>query len=409
MFDIDKWQEIFNTIEKNKLRTFLTGFSVAWGIFMLIILQGSGIGLQKGVENQFSSSATNAIWIWNGQTSKPYKGNKPGRLITMKNDDYDFLKTHVNGLDQISGRYHVWSNVLAYKKQSGSYAIRGVHPDYQEVEKLTLLNGRFLNENDQRYKRKNVLISKLVGDALFKTEDPLGEYIKINGIPFKVIGVFVDDDGRDDNMQLVYISIATAQTVFGGERNIHGMVVTVGDANEKEAKKIEDDIKTKMANLHRYDPEDENAMFFWNSVEEFTKFQKLFASIRLFIWVIGIGTIIAGVVGVSNIMMIVVKDRTKEIGIRKALGATPGSIISLILQEAVLITAFAGYFGLVVGVGLLELVSDYIQTPFFREPEVDVSIALGATLLLIIAGALAGFIPARRAAAIKPIEALRDE
>ncbi|HOI33262.1 MAG TPA: ABC transporter permease, partial [Bacteroidales bacterium] len=268
MFDIDKWQEIFNTIEKNKLRTFLTGFSVAWGIFMLIILQGSGIGLQKGVENQFRSSATNAIWIWNGQTSKPYKGNKPGRNIRMKNEDYDYLNAHVDGLDQISGRFHVWSNVLAYKKQSGSYTIRGVHPDYQKVEKLSLLSGRFLNENDQRFKQKNVLISKLVSDALFKAEDPLGKYIRINGIPFKVVGVFVDDDGRDDNMQLVYISIATAQTVFGGERDIHGMVVTVGDANEKEAKKIEDDIKAKMANLHRYDPEDENAMFFWNSVEE---------------------------------------------------------------------------------------------------------------------------------------------
>ncbi len=410
MFDIDKWQEIFNTIEKNKLRTFLTGFSVAWGIFMLIILQGSGIGLQKGVENEFRSSATNAIWIWNGQTSKPYKGTKPGRQISMTNDDYSFLNTHVNGLDNISGRYNIWgSNTLTFKNQSGSFNIRGVHPDYQEVEKLTLMKGRFLNANDQNQTRKSVLISKLVEEALFKHEDPIGKYVGINGIPFKVVGVFDDDDGRDDNMQLVYVSIATAQAVFGGQRNIHGMVVTVGDANEAEAIAIEDELKAKMAARHKYDPTDERAMFFWNSVEEFARFQKLFASIRMFIWVIGIGTIIAGVVGVSNIMMIVVKDRTKEIGVRKALGATPRSIISLILQEAVLITAFAGYIGLVLGVGLLELISDQIQTPFFREPEVDITIAIGATILLIIAGALAGFFPARRAASIKPIEALRDE
>jgi len=271
------------------------------------------------------------------------------------------------------------------------------------------MKGRFLNANDQTYKRKSVLISKLVEEALFKQDDPLGKYISINGIPFKVVGVFDDDDGRDDNMQLVYVSLSTAQTVFGGQRYIHGMVVTVGGANEQEAAAIEDDLKAKMAARHKYDPTDERAMFFWNSVEEFTRFQKLFASIRMFIWVIGVGTIIAGVVGVSNIMMIVVKDRTKEIGIRKALGATPRSIVSLILQEAVLITAFAGYIGLVLGVGLLELISDQIQTEFFREPEVDISIAIGATVLLIIAGALAGFFPARRAASIKPIEALRDE
>ncbi|HQO50143.1 MAG TPA: FtsX-like permease family protein, partial [Bacteroidales bacterium] len=192
-------------------------------------------------------------------------------------------------------------------------------------------------------------------------------------------------------------------------RNVQGIVVTVGDASPEEAGLIEDEIKSKLAARHHFDVTDERAMFFWNSVEEFQKFKKLFASISMFIWVIGIGTIIAGVVGVSNIMMIVVKDRTKEIGIRKALGATPGSIIGLIMQEAILITGFAGYIGLVLGVGLLELISKSIDTPFFKQPEVNIQIAVGATLLLVVAGALAGFIPARRAASIKPIEALRDE
>ena len=411
MFDIDKWQEIFNTIEKNKLRTFLTGFSVAWGIFMLIILQGSGIGLQKGVENQFRSSATNAIWIWNGQTSKPFAGMKPGRNIQMTNDDYDYLSTRMNGIDHISSRFQLWSgNTISYNQQYGSFSIRGVHPDYGIVEQLSMVQGRFINEYDQKESRKSVVISTKVQEALFiHGEEPIDQYVKVNGIPFKVVGVFTDDDGRDDNMQVVYVSLAAAQRVFGAGRDVQSIVVTVGDANADEAKEIEDNIKSKMASMHRYDPTDERAMFFWNSVEEFQRFKKLFASISLFIWVIGVGTIIAGVVGVSNIMMIVVKDRTKEIGIRKAIGATPGSIISLVLQEAILITGFAGYIGLVLGVGLLELISKQIDTPFFKQPEVNIQVAIGATVLLVVAGALAGFFPARRAAAIKPIEALRDE
>ncbi len=411
MFDLDKWQEIFSTIEKNKLRTFLTGFSVAWGIFMLIILQGSGIGLQNGVSNEFRSSATNAIWMWNGQTSKAHAGMKPGRNIQMTNEDYEYIAQTVKGVELISSRYQIWSgNTVSYKNEYGSFSIRGIHPDYATVEKLTVTEGRFINEKDQEETRKSVIISTKVKEALFKNgESALDKYVQVNGIPFKVVGVFDDDDGRDDNMQLVYVPIGTAQKVFGAGREVQGIVVTVGDASPEEAGLIEDEIKSKLAARHHFDVTDERAMFFWNSVEEFQKFKKLFASVSMFIWVIGIGTIIAGVVGVSNIMMIVVKDRTKEIGIRKALGATPGSIIGLIMQEAILITGFAGYIGLVLGVGLLELISKSIDTPFFKQPEVNIQIAVGATLLLVVAGALAGFIPARRAASIKPIEALRDE
>lgn len=411
MFDLDKWQEIFSTIEKNKLRTFLTGFSVAWGIFMLIILQGSGIGLQNGISNEFRSSATNAIWMWNGQTSKPHAGMQPGRSIQMTNEDYEYLSKTVSGVELISARYQIWSgNTVSYKNEFGSYSIRGIHPDYGIVEKLTVVEGRFINDMDQTEVRKSVVISTKVKEALFKNDEAaLGKYIHVNGIPFQVVGVFNDDDGRDDNMQLVYVALSAAQRVFGAGRNVQGIVVTVGDANEEQAKMIESDIKSKLAARHHFDTTDERAMFFWNSIEDFQKFKKLFASISMFIWVIGIGTIIAGVVGVSNIMMIVVKDRTKEIGIRKALGATPGSIVSLVMQEAILITGFAGYIGLVLGVGLLELISKNIDTPFFKQPEVNIQIAVGATILLIVAGALAGLIPARRAASIRPIEALRDE
>lgn len=410
MFDTDKWNEILSTIRKNKLRTFLTGFSVAWGIFMLIILLGSGNGLENGVKKEFASSATNTIWIWNGQTSLPYKGMKPGRNIQMRNQDYDEVKRTVKGIELGSPRFNMWgSNLLSYKKQYGTFNIRTVYPDYQFIEKIEIKQGRFVNNTDLQQFRKVTSISTQVEEALFKGEAPLGKYIKVNGIPFKVVGTFADNDERDDNMRMIYIPMTTAQRVFSGENRIHTISITVGDATAEESKQIENNVKSKLASIHKFDVNDPRAIGTWNSVEEFTRFQKLFAGIRLFIWIIGFGTIIAGIVGVSNIMMIVVKDRTKEIGIRKAMGATPWSIISLVLQEAILITSFAGYIGLVLGVVILETVGSKIESNFFSQPQVDLKIAIYALILLVFSGAVAGFIPARKAAAIKPIEALRDE
>ncbi|MBL7905943.1 MAG: ABC transporter permease [Bacteroidales bacterium] len=411
MFDTDKWQEIFSTIKKNKLRTFLTGFSVAWGIFMLMILLGSGNGLQNGVKREFESSATNTIWVWSGQTSLPYKGMKPGRNVQLVNEDYDAVKSSVRGIDLSSSRYNIWgTNTLSYKKESGSFNVRNVYPDYAEIEKLKIIKGRFINDIDISDFRKVTSVSTLVEEALFKGEDPMGKYINVNGVPFKVVGTFSDDDNNgDDNMRLIYLPISTAQRVFSGDNRINTIALTVGDASVEESKEIEKEVRNKLAVLHKFDPADPRAIFTWNSLEELQKFIRLFASIKLFIWIIGFGTIIAGIVGVSNIMMIVVKDRTKEIGVRKAMGATPWSIVSLILQEAVLITSFAGYIGLVLGVVVLETVGSKIESQFFTKPSVDLSIALYALLLLVFSGALAGFIPARRAAAIKPIEALRDE
>lgn len=410
MFDTDKWQEIFSTMKKNKLRTFLTGFSVAWGIFMLMILLGSGNGLQNGVNKEFESSATNTIWVWSGQTSLPYKGMKPGRNVQLVNEDYDEIKSKVQGIDKSSSRYNMWgSNTLSYKKQYGTFNVRNVYPDYAHIEKIKIVKGRFVNDPDIEQYRKVTIISTQVEEALFKGEDPMGKYINVNGVPFKVAGVFTDDDNRDDNMQTIYLPITTAQRVFSGDNRINTIAITVGDASVEESKQIEQEVKSKLAAIHKFDPADPRAIFTWNSLEEFQRFTRLFRSIEIFIWVIGFFTIIAGIVGVSNIMMIVVKDRTKEIGIRKAMGATPWSIISLILQESLIITSFAGYVGLVLGVVVLESIGSKIESQFFSQPSVDLRVALYALLLLVLSGALAGFIPARRAAAIKPIEALRDE
>lgn len=409
MFDLDKWQEIYSTISKNKLRTFLTGFSVAWGIFMLIILLGSGYGLENGVQKEFEGDAENTLWVSQGVTSMAYKGYKPGRFIRFTNDDYENVKD-VEDVEYISSRFRIReTNTLSYKNEYGSFDVLCTHPDYRVVENLEIIKGRFINDIDIKEKRKLTAIGKLVDEALFKGEDPINKYIKVGSVPFKVVGVF-DDPGGDRDLSRIYIPVSTAQMVFNRANRINNISMTVGDASVDRSVEMVEEIRNNMAQIHHFSPDDQRAVHIWNNVENYEKFMRLFANIRLFIWVIGIGTIIAGIVGVSNIMMIVVKERTKEIGIRKAMGATPGSVISLILQESILITAFAGYIGLVLGVGLLELASKYIQgADYFANPEVNINVALGATLILIIAGAIAGFVPARKAATVKPVIALRDE
>ena len=409
MFDLDKWQEIFETISKNKLRTFLTGFSVAWGIFMLIVLLGSGYGLENGVKQEFEGDAVNYLSINGGVTSKAYKGMKPGRFIQFKNEDHDIL-SKLSFVDKSSSRSRLFQiSTISYKNEYGTFDVFAISPDYQYVESIEMIEGRFLNENDQEETRKVVALGRLVYEALFKGENAVGEYVNIGGIAFKVIGVF-NDPGSDRDLLRVYLPTNTGQRVFGMGDRINSVQLMLGDASVEESQKTAAEIKEAMSLKYKFDPQDTRALFIFNSIENYKQFMTLFASIRLFIWFIGIGTIIAGIVGVSNIMMIVVKERTKEIGIRKALGATPWSIISLILQESILITAFAGYVGLVLGVGLLQLVADNLQgASYFSNPEIDINIALGATLILVISGALAGFVPAKKAASVKPVIALRDE
>lgn len=410
MFDLDKWQEIFNTIRSNKLRTALTGFSVAWGIFMLVVLLGSGYGLENGVKREFMGDAVNYISINSGVTSLPYKGMKPGRRIQFTNEDRDVLH-QLDRVELSSTRTYVFleNNMLSYKNEYGAFDIFAILPDYKYVESLEMINGRFLNKNDVDDFRKVVAIGRLVYEALFKNEDAVDKYIKIGGVPFKVIGVF-NDPGQDRDLQRVYIPISTAQRVFNMGLNIRTVCLNLETTSKEESLEVVDELTTELANRHKFDPEDNRAIFIFNSIENFKQFMDLFAGIRFFIWIIGVGTIIAGIVGVSNIMMIVVKERTKEIGIRKAMGATPWSIISLVLQESVLITAFAGYIGLVAGVGLLELVGSLLPAhDYFANPEINLNIAISATVLLVIAGAIAGYVPAKKAASVKPVVALKDE
>jgi putative ABC transport system permease protein len=408
-FVIDLFQEIFSTIRNNKLRTLLTGFSVSWGIFMLILMLGSGTGIENGVTSEFENSATDSIWVHQGQTGIAHKGFKPGRRIRLTNDDFDETKNALEGVQHISARYYKWgNNSIAYKQNQGIFNILGCHPDNQLVEKTRIVAGRMINQLDIEKSRKVATIGTLVKDQLFKQASAVGKSIDINGVPFKVIGVHYDE-GSESVSRRLFLPITTVQKVFLGSDRIHGFVFTTGNASVDKSRSMERWVRETMAMRHNFNPRDEKALRIRSSMERYQKFVNLFGGIRIFTWVIGIGTIFAGIVGVSNIMLIAVRERTREIGIRKALGATPASIISLVMAESVLITAFSGYLGLVAGVAVLEALVVYLpEFDLFQHPEVNFKVAIGAIALLAGAGLIAGFVPARKAAAIMPVEALKD-
>jgi putative ABC transport system permease protein len=409
MFSRDSWEEIFATIRKNKLRTFLTSFSVAWGIFMFIILLGSGTGIRNGVIDEFKDDANNSIWLFSGRTSMPHKGLKPGRSIQFTNDEYDRTKK-MDEVDHISSRYGVWGATVNQGKEYGNYSIRSTHPGHQYLENTIITKGRFLNELDLEDRKKVIVISELIQKDLFpETNDAMGKYLNVNGIPFKVVGIYIDE-GSESEMRILYIPITTGQTVFNGSNKIDQYMFTVGDATLEESKAIAEEVRQDLARVHNFNPEDQRAVFVRNLMENMKTYTDLLDNIRIFIWVIGIGTILAGIVGVSNIMLIVVKERTKEIGIKKAIGATPANIIGQIILEAIFITSIAGYVGLVCGVFVLQLMAENIKgVDFFQNPEVDFGVAITSTLILILAGVFAGLFPATRAASINPVIALREE
>ncbi|MBU2927035.1 ABC transporter permease [Winogradskyella psychrotolerans] len=414
MFDLERWQEIFETLSKNKLRTFLTGLSVASGIFILVILLGFSEGIANGVKSQFEQDAANKISVWTGVTTKGYKGLNPGRYIQLKNSSFDAVE---NGYDDYleyrTKDYMIWGGTVNYNNETGNYRVRGTMPDNQFIENADMGSGRFISQSDINESKKVAVIGNKIKTDLFKGEDPINENIQVFGMNFKVVGVFYDPGGDREEGQ-VYIPLTTAQKVFNAGENIRNMAFTVKMADDfDEAVAVSNAIalgvEQKIKEIHTVAPDDVSAVRVHNTLEQAQKFYSLIATIRAVFWFVGIGTIIAGIVGVGNIMLIIVKERTKEIGIRKALGALPMSIVGMILQESVFVTMFSGLFGLIFGLGLLELVGPLIESDFIKYPQVDFNIALSTVFLLVFAGALAGFVPAYRAAMIKPIDALRDE
>ena len=414
MFDLDRWDEIFETIRKNKLRTFLTGLSVASGIFILVILLGIGEGMRNGIAREFEQDAANLMLVYPGMTSKEYKGLNPGRRIQFKNEDYDqILRLYGNKLDKSAALYQQWGQVLTYGKESGSYQVYGSFPSYQVLENNTLTTGRFINIPDLDNSEKNMVIGQRIKLDLFKDEDPIGKYVQVSGVNFKIVGVYTDPGGEREESRAI-IPITTAQKAFGGGNDIARMYLTLKpeddfDKSVAASTQFTAELDQFLKERHTVAPDDNSAIYVNNSLENAKRFFTLMDMIKLFFWGVGVCTIIAGVVGVSNIMLIIVKERTREIGVRKALGAQPLSIIGMVLHESIFVTAIAGFLGLIFSLALLEFVGPMIETQYIYNPTVNFTVAINTVFILVIAGALAGFFPAWRAARIKPIVALRDE
>jgi len=416
IFDPDNWAEIFSVISKNKLRTFLTGFSVSWGIFMFCILLASGNGLKNGVTSNFSGQTMNSIEIWTRSTSKPYKGFPDKRIIKLDQNDLDLIKNQVPEMEYITGIIYN-DTIVSYNTYNTNCQFMGVSPDYSKINGLKIKgnSGRFISEADMRETRKVAVINTRFQKVLFQDADPIGKQFLAGAIGYTVIGVF-ESESDERNDAAAYIPFTTAQLLYNHGWGIGNIAFTAKGLNTLEKNdEFQKRLRGKFADLHVFDPEDERAIGMWAAVEAFLRTMGIFNGISIFIWIIGSGTLIAGVISISNIMLITVRERTREFGIRKALGAKPSSILGSILMESAFITSVFGYFGMFLGVGLGELVNSVLENAtesqmshVFKNPTVDVGVAVGAMCILIVSGIIAGYYPAMKAVKISAVEAMRE-
>lgn len=409
MFDIDLWREIFQSINKNRTRSLLSGFTVAFAISLFVILFGIVNGLVNTFADAFVDDANNAIYINSGTTTKANKGLQAGRRIQFTNDEYDYIKEDFgDDVQYITSR--LYRNVTAtFRNEKNNYSVRAVHPDHQYLEKTMMKEGRYINQIDLDNETKVVVIGRLVEEDLFLKTTALGKYISLNGIQYKVVGIFTDDGG-DDEERLIYMPISTAQRIYGNNDYVDQINLTYNpEMDFDEAISFGRLITEKMKERFDVADNDQRAIRVRNMAEGTKAVGQMTFALGIMVLVIGFGTLIAGIVGISNIMIFIVKDRTKELGVRKALGASPRSIISIILLESILITAIAGYVGLLLGVGVLKLAEPMLAEYFIKDPSVSSTLVIGATITLIIAGGIAGYLPAKKASRIKPIVALRDD
>jgi putative ABC transport system permease protein len=414
-FDADRWQEIWMTITSNKSRSFLTAFGVFWGILMLVLMVGAGKALETGIMSQMEGFATNSVFFMAERTTEPYKGFRKGRVWNMTNSDLPIIRQRVEELQYISpvlfGGGSGDENVVRGEK-SGSYLVKGCYPEYDLIEKSKMLYGRYVNDIDIAEKRKVCIIGERVYEVLFHGEDPVGKAIRVNGIYFQVIGVARSTSGASiggDTSETVVLPFTTMQQAFNQGNIIHFLAATAKPGVA--VKIVQDKITVILKQQHQISPDDKSAVFSMNIEEQFKMFNYLGIGIAALIWIVGLGTLLAGAIGVSNIMLVTVRERTKEIGIRRALGATPNNIIGQILSESIVLTVLAGIGGIMLGVGLLSAVGVALSQgdQFFKDPQISFSMAVGSLVILIIIGILAGLFPAQRAMMIKPVEAIAEE
>ena len=410
MFSRDRWVEIFDSIKKNKLRTFLSGFTVALGILIFVVLFGFGNGLDNTFDKFFTDDALNTMWVNAGRTTKPYMGYKANRRIEFDNKDLeDITNRFAFYIDGITPRITESGNI-GYKLKSNNYSVRGVGPFHQKNEMTIMMQGRYINGLDVENKERNVVIGRLVKQDLFGDEDALGKFVSGGGRSWKVIGVF-QDDGEDSEERIVYVPYTTLQLIQKNTDKLQQIIISykpeIGYAG---AVAFENQLKKYLKQKKFIDPTDPRGVFIRSVASDLSRNDQFKTGLSSIILFVGIGTLLAGIIGISNIMVFVVKERTKELGIRKAIGATPSSIIGMILQEAIFITSISGYIGLIAGIGILKLVGNTLEEDYYiLDPYVDLNTAILATFLLIGFGAFAGYLPAKRAAKIKHIEALTDK
>ena len=409
MFDIDRWQEIFSSIRSNVLRTVLSGFTVALGLYIFIVLFGIGKGLQNAFQEGFTRDAQNLISIFTGKTTIAYEGLQADRQVTLNNSDYNaIVDAHPEKVQYSTPRYSTNLNVK-YGKESGFYQISGANDEEVKIENRQLLNGRFISPKDIDEKQNVAVIGRMVQRDLIKNGDPVGKELEINGSVFKVIGVF-SDDGGDWDERMISIPISTLQQMKKGSDSVSTVYIAYDEKlNPEQAIAYSDQLKKELKARKKVSPDDENAVVVRNRAEGLKdSFQFLFV-ITMIVGFIGLGTLLAGIIGISNIMVYIVKERTQEIGVRKAIGAKPRSIVTLIIQESIVITVISGLIGVALGVLTLKLIGNSLEEYFIKDPSVGWLLITVAFISLVMSGLLAGFVPAYRASKIKPIEALRAE
>ncbi|MBL7963498.1 MAG: ABC transporter permease [Flavobacteriales bacterium] len=416
MFDRDRWNEIWVTLSRNKLRSFLTAFGVGWGIFMLIVMLGAGNGLSNGVNQAFAGWASNSCYVWAQTTSLPYQGFPRGRWFSFDNEDIALIRHKVKGVDALAPRLQLggWrgGNNVEYRGKTGPFSVNGDVPDVLRIQGTEVVKGRFLNERDLHENRKVAVIGTRLVEVLYeKDEEPLGTWIKIQGVYFQVVGVHRPKASANmggDQSAVVHVPFTTFQRAFNALNRVHWFAITAHEGTP--ASQVQADVKRVLAVKHRVHPDDDLAFGSFNVEEMFDMTNNLFKAITGLGWFVGVLTLLAGAIGVSNIMLVIIRERTKEIGIRRSIGATPGSITSQIVLESLTLTVIAGYLGLLVGMLILEAISSAgMDSEFFARPEIDLTVALIALGVLILSGLFAGYLPARRALAINPVDALRAE
>lgn len=415
IIDLDRIYEIWVTITHNKSRSFLTAFGVFWGMFMLVLMVGAGNALNNGIMSQVEGFAANSCFFWTDRTTEPYKGFQKGRHWNMLNSDIEIIKQRVPELEHISPMLFGGSfeNNIVRGENAGTYQVKGVYPVYNSIEESRILKGRFINEIDIAEQRKVCLIGERVAEVLFDHgENPIGGMIKVHGIYFQVVGVVTGMSNVSIGGQAtesVVLPFSTMQQAFHQGNIIHFMGATAKPGIK--VKVVQDKISETLRSLHQISPDDKDAVGSMNIEDQFTMFNNLFLGVSSLIWIVGLGTLLFGAIGVSSIMLVTVRERTKEIGVRRALGATPRSIISQILSESAVLTVMAGIAGIVLGVGILSAVGIALSQgdQFLKDPQISFGMAIGVLIILVIVGVLAGFIPANRAMTIKPIDAIREE